>query len=322
MNRYQRQIQFIGEEGQKQLASKTALVVGLGALGSVAAELLARAGIGKLILVDRDIVELSNLQRQALYDETDVHKLKAIAAREKLKKINSSIQIESLAENFNEDFGAKADILLDCTDNLETRFLINSFARKNKMPWIYCGIAGSQGRVLVMKDDFCFNCVFSGTKEALTCDDSGVLGSTAHMAASIQVTEALKVLLNKEYCKDLIIFDVWKNSFEAIKVKKNENCAVCRNEKAREKESRNFRYEVRPCKTGAAYKTFPNKILKVNLDEVRKNFDVVLDTPLLVVVKVENEEVIVHGFGELVFKTLRNEDKVKEISEQIYNLLL
>jgi len=173
--RYLRQEIFreIGKKGQSKLRKSTVAIVGLGALGSVSAELLARAGIGKLIVIDRDIVELSNLQRQSLYDESDIGKPKAIAAKEKLSKINSEIKIDIFIDDLNRENIDKIlslrgkyidekfnkivennkknknniDLILDCTDNLETRFLVNDFSIKNKIPFIYSSAVGSKGYV-------------------------------------------------------------------------------------------------------------------------------------------------------------------------------
>ena len=141
-DRYSRQmlLKEIGEEGQSKLDYKKVVIVGIGALGTVAAELLARAGIGSLRLIDRDVVEESNLQRQILFTEKDVGKSKSVMAAEKLKEINSLIKIESYPLHLdpkNVSLLQDADLVLDCTDNLETRFLINDHCRKEKIPWIY-----------------------------------------------------------------------------------------------------------------------------------------------------------------------------------------
>ena len=176
MERYEKQITLIGSDAQEQLRKKTVTIIGVGAIGTVAAEQLTRSGIGKLVLIDHDIVELSNLQRQSLYYETDINKPKAEVAREKLKKINSEVEIEAhpinlSAENINK---LTAGIILDCTDNLETRFLINEHCKRNNIPWIHSAAAGSIGVVLPITNSYCFNCIFSNAKNALTCDDLGI----------------------------------------------------------------------------------------------------------------------------------------------------
>ncbi|CAM4310649.1 ThiF family adenylyltransferase [Jeotgalicoccus halotolerans] len=204
-NRYSRQLLYsnIGEQGQKLLGEKTAVIVGLGALGSLSSEMLARAGVGKLILIDRDYVELTNLQRQTLYNEEDAQekKPKAVAAYDKLSKINSSIDIEVHVAHCDagliESVAKEADLLLDGTDNFDTRMLINDAAFKYKLPWIYAAcIEGSySSAAFVPGETPCFRCltpVLPAT--TLTCDTAGIISPAVHMAVSHQVTTALKIL--------------------------------------------------------------------------------------------------------------------------------
>ncbi len=233
--RYLRQQIFaeIGKQGQSKLGKSSVAVVGLGALGSVSSELLARAGIGKLILIDRDVVELSNLQRQSLYGESDVGKPKALAAKEKLVKINSEIKIDFVIDDLNyENIGKilnDVDLILDCTDNLETRFLINDFSVKNKVPFIYSSAVGSKGYVfnVIPNKTACLRCFLKDANALDTCETTGVLNSITHLISSIQSNEAIKILLNKDYEKDLLFFDVWKNELTKIKINKSKNCECC-----------------------------------------------------------------------------------------------
>ncbi len=236
--RYARQEIFseIGKNGQQILKKSSVAIIGLGALGSVSSELLARAGIGKLILIDRDIVELSNLQRQSLYDESDVGKPKAIAAKEKLNKINSEVKVDVVIDDLNYnniwkliDF-KNIDLILDCTDNLETRFLINDFSVKNKIPFIYSSAIGSKGYIFdIVPDRYnpCLRCFLKEAAQLDTCETTGVLNSITHIIPSIQANEAIKLLLNKEYEKNLLFFDVWKNELMKIKINKNKKCECC-----------------------------------------------------------------------------------------------
>ena len=205
--RYIRQEIFkgIGKKGQKKLGKSIVAIIGLGALGSNSAELLARAGIGRLILVDRDVVELSNLQRQRLFDEKDIGKPKALAARERLTKINSGINIDFFIddlnfENINQVLKNKIDLILDCTDNLETRFLINDFCIKNKFPFIYSSAVGSKGYVfdIVPGKTPCLRCFLKEATHLDTCETIGVLNAITNLISSIQANEALKILLNKK----------------------------------------------------------------------------------------------------------------------------
>ena len=236
--RYLRQEIFreIGKKGQSKLRKSTVAIVGLGALGGVSAELLARAGIGKLILVDRDIVELSNLQRQSLYDESDVGKPKALAAKEKLNKINSEVEIDFFINDLNfENIGKiidakNIDLILDCADNLETRFLINDFSIKNNIPFIYSSAVGSKGYVFNIipdKNSPCLRCFLKEVVQLDTCETFGVLNTITRLISAVQANEAIKALLGKNYEKNLLFFDVWKNEMLKIKVNKNRNCACC-----------------------------------------------------------------------------------------------
>ncbi len=237
--RYIRQEIFkeIGKNGQEKLGKSTVAIVGLGALGSVSAELLARAGIGKLILIDRDVVELSNLQRQSLFDEKDIGKPKALAAKEKLSKINSEIKTDFFIDDLNfENIEKiidikKTDLILDCTDNLETRFLINDFSAKNKIPFIYSSAVGSKGyvfNIIPNKNNLCLRCFLKEAVQLDTCETTGVLNSITHLISSIQTNETIKIILKKNNIeKNLLFFDIWRNELIKIKVNKNRNCVCC-----------------------------------------------------------------------------------------------
>lgn len=236
--RYIRQEIFkeIGKKGQQQLRKSTVAIVGLGALGSNSAELLARAGIGKLLLIDRDIVELSNLQRQSLFEENDIGKPKASQSKEYLKKINSDIKIEFFVDDLNfENIGTilneknKIDLILDCTDNLETRFLINDFCVKNKISFIYSSAVGSKGYIfnVIQKKTACLKCFLKEAAQLDTCETAGVLNTITNLISSIQANEAIKIILGKNFEKKLLFFDVWINELLKIKVNKNKGCVCC-----------------------------------------------------------------------------------------------
>ena len=274
--RYIRQEIFseIGKKGQSKLRKSSVAIIGLGALGSIAAELLTRAGIGKLILTDRDIVELSNLQRQSLYDEHDIGKPKAMAAKEKLKKINSEIEIKIFVDDLNYNNINKiikdknADLILDCTDNLETRFLINDFSVKNKIPFIYSSAVGSKGYVFNIvpdKNNPCLRCFLKDAAQLDTCETTGVLNTITHLIPSIQVNEAIKILLRKDFEKNLLFFDVWKNELMKIKINKNKNCECC--------VKNNFEY-LAGKKSSKIIKMCGNNIFQVKNKSInKKDFD-------------------------------------------------
>src|SRR5262252_1781865 len=230
--RYSRQIRFagIGEEGQQRLASSRVLLIGLGALGTVAADQLVRAGVGFLRMIDRDFVELSNLQRQSLFDEEDIQKNlpKAIAAETKLRRINSSVQIEDCIDD--------VDLVLDAVDNFETRFVVNDACAKHDKPWIYTAAVGSYGLVMpvIPGKTPCLRCLLGqlpapGTSP--TCETAGVVAPITHIIASIQVAEALKFLsghLDPAHIR-LTAYDVWSHRFQRIEVgaESMATCPVC-----------------------------------------------------------------------------------------------
>jgi molybdopterin-synthase adenylyltransferase len=242
--RYSRQIRFtpIGAEGQRKLGNARITLIGAGALGSVSAELLVRAGIGFVRIVDRDFVELSNLQRQSLYDEDDVRGSlpKAVAAATKLKRINSSVQVEPVVDDVNpstvEGYIKDVDLVLDALDNFETRFVVNDACAKHDRPWIYSAAVGSYGLVLpiIPGKSPCLRCMIGslpapGTSP--TCDSVGVIGPISHIIASIQVAEALKWITGslEPELLELITFDVWTHRFHRVAPPRDamKSCPLC-----------------------------------------------------------------------------------------------
>lgn len=241
-NRYARQeiLHNIGEEGQKKLLKSHVLIVGCGALGTAAANNLARAGVGKISILDRDFVELNNLQRQMLFDETDVGEPKAIAAAKKLKLINSSIEIEPLVKDLNhtnvEEIIKDVDLVLDGTDNILTRMLINDVCVREGIPWIYTGAIGTSGMTMnILPGAACIRCLYPSIPKPgslPTCDTMGVLNTITVIMGSMASTETIKILLGEakpknEQDSSLIVYDAWDNSFDDIIVRKNERCECC-----------------------------------------------------------------------------------------------
>ena len=241
MERYSRQtlIEWIGLSGQKTLGEKHILIIGCGGLGSNVSNNLVRAGVGYIKIVDRDYVEIENLQRQILFDEEDVKLLKpkAAAAKEKLQKINSQVCVQAEVCDVNqrniEGILDDIDLVIDGTDNLETRFLINDACFKHKIPWIYGACVASYGMTMSFfpGDGPCFRCIISslpppGTLP--TCDTVGILNAVPQIVGAIQANEAIKILLKAEnICKDLIYFDLSTNEFIKTKVEKRKDCPLC-----------------------------------------------------------------------------------------------
>ncbi len=227
--RYIRQetLDEIGKDGQELLSKKTATIIGVGGLGSTVAQLLCRLGIGKLILFEYDKVAEKDLHRQILYNEENIDKFKVEIAKEKLKKINSNVEIISFNEKLTKENISKinADIVFDCVDNLETRFLINQYCMNNKLTWIHGSVLGTIGNVKVFDGNVCFNCIYENHKAQ---KNDRILNTLVLTIASIQVTEAIKVLLNKPYTKEMIRYNIWTHDIQKIKVNKNTNCKVCK----------------------------------------------------------------------------------------------
>ena len=239
--RYARQavLEVIGREGQRKLADGAVLIVGCGALGSVQAELLARAGVGRILLVDRDVLELHNLQRQLLFDERDVRERmpKASAAARRLRGVNSGITIEEAIADVTaaniEQLLQKADLALDGTDNIETRYLLNDAAVKAGKPWVYGGVLGTGGTVMAVRpgDGPCLRCVFPeppGAGELPTCETQGVLNTAVAWVAALQATEAIRILVGNPIDGHFLhALDVWRGAATPVKVDREEDCVCC-----------------------------------------------------------------------------------------------
>lgn len=267
MDRYHRQtlLPQIGPAGQARLGGSRVLLVGCGALGSVMADQLVRAGVGHLRIADRDIVELSNLQRQVLFDEADARDRlpKAEAAARRLGQINSIVQVEPLvvdlhSGNIEELVGLRwhglpghefpshglearatsgaerVDVILDGTDNAETRYLVNDVAVKHGISWVYGGCVGVEGRVMAVTPGVtpCLRCLFPtppARGELPTCDTAGVLGPAAAIVASLQAVAAIQLLTGQTPAKQLLAMDLWNGRFHAVglETSRRDECLCC-----------------------------------------------------------------------------------------------
>jgi len=248
--KYSRQILFhgIGEAGQERILASSAVLVGCGALGTAAANLLVRAGTGRLRIVDRDFVEASNLQRQTLFQESDARDAlpKAVAAERRLRDINSDVQVEGIVGDLTPKNAVELlsgfAVILDGTDNFETRLLLNDAAISLGIPWIYAAAVGSYGVTMTILpgETACLACLLESGHAAesdnskfpsvdATCDTSGILNAVAGAIASIQVGEALKLLAGKAEAlnRRLISCDLWSGKFQSIRVQKNPDCRAC-----------------------------------------------------------------------------------------------
>ncbi len=246
-DRYLRQILFapIGESGQQRLLDASAVLVGCGATGTAVANLLTRAGLGTLRIIDRDFVEPSNLQRQTLFEESDARENlpKAVAAERRLRAINSQSRVEGvvadLAPKNARELLANFPLILDGTDNFETRLLINDAAIALNTPWIYAAAVASTAvtMTIIPGETACLACLLEtadATSDAqqqndATCDTAGILNAAVNAISAIESTEAIKLLIGQREAlhQRLMSLDIWTNETRAIKVARNENCRAC-----------------------------------------------------------------------------------------------
>jgi molybdopterin/thiamine biosynthesis adenylyltransferase len=241
--RYSRQVLFegIGEKGQDKLRNSRVLIVGCGALGAAHAEMLSRAGVGKLRIVDRDFVEFTNLQRQTLFSETDAsfRVPKSVAAKSRIAEVNSEIEVEAIVADVNnsnvESFLDGCDVVLDGTDNFQVRYLINDACVKHGKTWIYGAAVSGYGTTMtiVPGEAPCLRCIFEEMPDAgssPTCETAGVIMPIISSISSIQVTEAIKLLVGKkdELHGSLIQIDVWANDWRKIRLSGPQaECPTC-----------------------------------------------------------------------------------------------
>lgn len=262
LSRYHRQMLLpgFGESGQRKLLASTAVILGCGALGTVAANMLARAGVGHLIIIDRDFIDLTNLQRQVLFDEQDIADAipKAEAAKRKIAQINSQVKVTAIVDDINykniEGFIFGADVLVDGLDNFETRYLVNECAVKHGMPYLYGGAVGTVGMAFAVLPHTvsgsapwenapsenlatpCFRCIFEQAPPAgqsPTCDTAGVIGPVVSIIANFQVAEALKILTGnfRRVSRGMLNLDIWENTLSTLNVSRvwsDGDCSCCK----------------------------------------------------------------------------------------------
>lgn len=236
--RYTRHLQLpsIGVAGQTKLKNARVLIVGCGGLGAPVSLYLAAAGVGSITLIDGDSVELSNLQRQITFSESDIGKSKAQCTQQRLQAINSDIYISAINQALSVDNAdaliKAADLVLDCTDNFATRYLINDLCKLNRTPWIYASIYQFSGQcALFMPDESCFRCLFPNPpQDALDCNIAGVLGVLPGLLGTLQATEALKTLagIASAISNTLLLVETNDMQFQKIALQKNESCLCCR----------------------------------------------------------------------------------------------
>ena len=238
--RYDRQMRFepVGKKGQQRIGASSVLLVGCGALGSVIADQLVRAGVGKITLVDRDLIEIHNLQRQPLFTEQDIEEgvPKAEAAARHLRAVNSEVTVESHVSDFNfsncRRFASNSSLIIDGTDNFETRQLINDLALELSVPWIYGGAVSADGivKAVIPRETSCFRCLMADLPspgDTPTCETAGIIAPASAIVASIQVSLALQLLSGNSINGDLYIIDAWNLSMRNLSVPRLVDCPAC-----------------------------------------------------------------------------------------------
>jgi len=232
-DRYRRQIlvKEFGQKGQKLLSLKHATLIGGGGLGSNSANLLVRMGIGSIDIIDYDTVDKTNLHRTTVFSEKDIGKHKATVLKEKLQSVNTDVQVTGTnkkvtSKNIDSLIGS-ADVIIDGTDNMSLRFLINERAIEHNIPWVYAGVYGTVGMVMAIipKKTACFHCV-TPTIPFSKAQEIPVLGSLPATIAAIQCNETIKILLGKQPL-GLLMYDVWNQCFDVLDIKRNPCCSIC-----------------------------------------------------------------------------------------------
>jgi len=327
--RYSRQIVFkeIGEEGQEKLKHSKVVVIGMGALGTVIANNLCRAGVGYLRLVDRDYVEISNLQRQAIYNEQDVQDNlpKAVAAVRYLQKVNSEITLEPVVSDVNsgniEKFIEGMDLVLDGTDNLETRFLINDACQKHKIPWIYGGALTAAGMTMniIPGETPCMRCIFPGLPEpgsSPTCSSAGVLAMITGIIGCLESTEALKILVGSpKVSKELCIADIWNNSFQYMEVLKSPECPTCGQNRYEYLETIRGSYTTSLCGRDSI-QVIPSKTGEMDfaqISEKLKSLGSVKYNPFILNFVTGQLEITLFKDGRAIIKNAKDENAAKSV---------
>jgi adenylyltransferase/sulfurtransferase len=312
LSRYARQIRFspLGEEGQRRWMAGHAMVCGCGALGSMVANWLVRAGVGHVRIVDRDFVEISNLQRQVLFDEADAQAgmPKAVAAAEKLRRANASVTVEPIVADLDasniETLCEGMDVVIDGTDNFETRFLLNDVCMKNRLPWVYGGCVGAEGQVMAILpgETACLRCLMPecpAPGSTPTCDTAGILGPIVGVIASMEAIEALKILAGRREAvsRHLTVVDLWQNTVRQIDIRSlrdQVDCPTCKHGDYPWLSGRLGNRAATLCGRNAVQLSHPGASIDlVSLAEKLQGLGAVTRNPYLVRFKVEGYELTI-----------------------------
>jgi len=334
--RYSRQAIFqgIGSEGQEKIGHSRVAIIGLGALGTVIANNLARAGVGYLRLIDRDFVELSNLQRQTIFNEEDVRNElpKALAAEEYLKKVNSDIELEAVISDFNvsnaESLLADIDLVMDGTDNYETRFLLNDVCLKKNIPWVHGAVLGSYGVTtnIIPGKTPCYQCFMPEMPKmgtGGTCSSVGVLNMITGIVSCYASAEALKILVDSpDIRKTTLFIDVWDNSFNSVELPIIPECPACGKKEYHYLSNRKGTYTTSLCGQNAV-QIVPGQVRKIDFAHVAKGLIHLGDcqyNSFLLRLKIGETEITLFSDGRAIIKNIENENKAKALYTEYFGL--
>ena len=325
-DRYSRQtlLKNIQEKGQTTLSDSSIVVIGCGALGTTIANNLVRSGIGHITIVDRDIIELNNLQRQIIFNENDIGLPKASTLANKLELINSEIEIDAIVDDVNHENIEKiinnTDIVLDGTDNMLIRFLINDVCIKHSIPWIYGGAIETNGMTMniIPQKTPCLRCLINDlpkTGSLPTCDTVGVLNTIPSIIANIQSTETIKILLKKNISKELITYDVWSHEFNKYKIKRRKNCECCGKHNFNFLNSSEKEEIISLCDSG--FQITPVKDMSISFEELAeklRNIGTVDIHPTVLRLKISDYEINVFQNGRAIITGTND----KKIAKSLY----
>ena len=323
MDRYSRQVllSHIGEKGQESLKEAKVVIIGCGALGTTIAEHLTRAGVGTITIIDRDFVELDNLQRQHLFTEADVGEPKAATVKEKLQAINADIDIRGIVDDVNQGnvdhFIGGKDIVLDGTDNLNIRYLVNDACNKLKIPWVYGACVAVNGMTMTMLPEGpCLQCLLPTMPtpgSVPSCDTVGIINTLPSIVGALQSTAAIKFLVGEKLTSDLTIIDVWDKDFKTVSVSQRKDCPCCVHH--------TYTYLENPrditILTGRdAVQVNPLKKNPLSLEELAENLAPrgrVKKTPYILFFSVNDKTLSIFPDGRAIIKGTNDEKEAKEL---------
>ncbi|MFA7280583.1 MAG: ThiF family adenylyltransferase [Sterolibacterium sp.] len=318
--RYSRQVRFaaIGAAGQARIGASRVAVIGCGALGSATVDLLARSGVGEILIVDRDFVEISNLQRQVLFDEADAATQlpKAVAAANAVGRINSQVKVRPVIADVTssniEEIVSGAQIVIDGTDNFETRYLLNDACVKLGLPWVYGGVIGASGMAMAILpgETPCLRCIYPDGQAAgvlATCETAGVIGAIVTLVAAVQWAEAVKILIgdHQHLGRGLATFDLWTNDYLlATGFPRQADCPCCVQRHFDYLEARNTSQTTTLCGRHAV-QVSPGHPLRLDLVELGRRLASsghVSTSPYLVRLTLDSHEITVFADGRAIIK--------------------